>query len=395
MLALPEIVVQRAADLPACLEAIARSPRIGLDTEFIGEDRYQPQLCLVQIATESALFLIDPLGIGSLDKFWPLIIDPGRLVIVHAGREEIRMCRFWGGESPGNLFDVQIAAGLLGLGYPLGHAALVQSVLGVTLAKGETLTEWRQRPLSKNQIRYAFDDVRYLLPLHTVLTDRLHKLQRLEWAAEEFATTVQRACQDPATEERWRKLKGIGSLDRRRLAIVREVMAWREDRAMRLNRPPRSVLRDHLIVEIARRNPKRERDLSILRGLSRADVSELMEVIDAVQRLPNSELPELPERDNDPPFVSLISTLLATVLYNVCSQMKLTPNLVASGQDVKALIRARLRGETTSDDSALCRGWRSQHILPELLPVLDGRRGFCINVANADSPLELFDHFPR
>src|SRR5438270_2269356 len=164
MAELPEVLVTQARDLEACCGAIAACPHIGLDTEFVGEDTYRPDLCLIQVATPERLYLIDPLTAGPLDAFWKLVVDPGRVVVVHAGREEIRLCRLWAGQAPGNLFDLQLVAGLAGLPYPLGHAGLVGQVLGVHVPKGETLTEWRDRPLTSAQVRYAFDDVRYLLP---------------------------------------------------------------------------------------------------------------------------------------------------------------------------------------------------------------------------------------
>src|SRR5262249_11762942 len=152
----------------------------------VGEDTYHPHLCLIQVATEERLILIDPLTVGPLDAFWKLVTDPANLVVVHAGREEVRLCRLWTGQPPGNLFDLQIAAGLVGLAYPLGHGALVNQLLGVQLTKAETLTEWRERPLTRAQVRYAFDDVRYLLPLWKQLAQRLDRLGRADWAREEF-----------------------------------------------------------------------------------------------------------------------------------------------------------------------------------------------------------------
>src|SRR5205823_8793536 len=146
---------------------------------------------------------------------------------VHAGREEVRLCHHWTGRTPGNLFDLQIAAGLVGMTYPLGHGNLVNQLLGVQLAKGETLTEWRTRPLTRAQIRYAFDDVRYLLPVWQRLSARLETLGRTEWAREEFARlTTSATPEEPgiiSATERWRKLRGLGSLDRRRLAVIREL----------------------------------------------------------------------------------------------------------------------------------------------------------------------------
>src|SRR5262249_13695031 len=152
-------------ELAACCEHLAERRRFGFDTEFVGEDTYHPHLCLVQVATDEHLFLIDPLSVGPLDRFWQLLVDPNNLVIVHAGREELRLCRLFAGQPPANLFDLQIAVALIGLPYPLGHATLVNQILGVQLSKAETLTEWRTRPLTRRQIHYAYDDVRYLLPV--------------------------------------------------------------------------------------------------------------------------------------------------------------------------------------------------------------------------------------
>src|SRR5262249_38140110 len=128
---IPQLLVETPADLAACCDHLAGSSAFGFDTEFIGEDSYHPHLCLVQVATAARLFVIAPLAAGPLDRFWELTADPARVVVVHAGREEIRMCKLGCGKPPGNLFDLQIAAGLVGLGYPLGHGALVQQLLKV------------------------------------------------------------------------------------------------------------------------------------------------------------------------------------------------------------------------------------------------------------------------
>ncbi len=276
-----EEIVTTPEELAACCDRLASCPQLGFDTEFVGEDTYHPSLCLVQVATAERLILIDPLTAGPLDGFWKLLLDPARTVVVHAGREEVRLCRFWTGEVPAHLFDLQLAAGLAGLPYPLGHGPLVSQVVGVHLSKGETLTEWRKRPLTPAQIRYAFDDVRYLLPAWLKLSAKLEKLGRLEWAQEEFARLAVAAAPEEPDTERWRKLRGLGSLDRRRLAAVRELYLWREEMAARTNRPARVLLRDDLIVEIARRNPMHDRDLQVVRGLAHRD---LRAILDAVAR---------------------------------------------------------------------------------------------------------------
>ena len=133
---LPEQIVNTPEELADCCEYLAAQRQFGFDTQFVGEDTYHPRLCLVQVATNERLILIDPLIVGPLDAFWRLVVDPANQVVVHAGREEVRLCRLWTGSIPGNLFDLQIAAGLVGLAYPLGHAVLVNQVLGVQITKG-------------------------------------------------------------------------------------------------------------------------------------------------------------------------------------------------------------------------------------------------------------------
>ncbi|HYV37480.1 MAG TPA: ribonuclease D, partial [Gemmataceae bacterium] len=282
---LAERVVTQPDELADCVAHLTQCRRFGFDTEFVGENSYHPQLCLVQVATKDALYLIDPLMTGPLDSFWQVVVDPQNEVIVHAGREEIRLCYLASGRPPGNLVDLQLVAGLAGLPYPLGHGSLVKEVLGIQLSKGETLTEWGKRPLTKSQIRYAFDDVRHLLAIWKKLSARLDKLGRRDWAKEECARLIASAkphapAQD-GPSEKWRKLRGVGSLDRRRLAVVRELFTWREAAAAKHNRPPRTIVRDDLLIEIARRGPAKESDLNVIRGLPKRDLTA---IVDAVQR---------------------------------------------------------------------------------------------------------------
>jgi ribonuclease D len=392
--AMPELreeIVTQPEELAACCAELAACPHFGFDTEFVGEDTYHPSLCLVQVATPDRLFLIDPLTTGPLDAFWQLVVDPARVVVVHAGREEVRLCRLWTGRTPGNLFDLQLAAGLTGLTYPLGHGTLVQQVLGVQMSKGETLTEWRHRPLTPGQIRYAFDDVRYLLPVWRRLSAKLDKLGRADWAREEFARLAVNAAPEEPAAEKWRKLRGLGSLDRRRLAVVRALYNWREETAARTNRPTRSIVRDDLIVEIARRNPTRERDLQVVRGLPRRDLEAIVQTVAEARVLPIEDCPVVFGREQDPPQVALVSGLLSAVLGDLCARLGLAPNLVASGNDVKLLVRAHLAGQKPPAESLLSAGWRSVHILPELLAVLEGRRFVGIADVAAEAPLAYTD----
>ena len=385
---LREEIVAHPEDLTACCIELAKYPYFGFDTEFVGEDSYHPSLCLVQAATPECLYLIDPMTAGPLDAFWRLVVDPARVVVVHAGREEIRLCRLWTGCTPGNLFDLQLAAGLTGLAYPLGHGTLVHQVLGVQMTKGETLTEWRHRPLTSGQIRYAFDDVRYLLPAWQRMSARLEELGRTEWAREEFERLAVNASPEETSTEKWRKLRSLGSLDRRCLAIVRALYNWREETAAHTNRPTRAIIRDDLIIEIARRNPTRERDLQVVRGLPRRDLDAIIQTVAEARSLPLEACPIVSGREQDPPQLTWVASVLTAVLGDVCIRRGLAPNLVAGNNDVKLLVRARLAEQPPPTESLLGAGWRRTHILPDLLAVLNGRRSVRIADIMADAPFD-------
>ncbi|VTR94980.1 ribonuclease d : Ribonuclease D OS=Planctomyces limnophilus (strain ATCC 43296 / DSM 3776 / IFAM 1008 / 290) GN=Plim_0672 PE=4 SV=1: DNA_pol_A_exo1: HRDC [Gemmata massiliana] len=392
--ALPEQLVTHPAQLAACLAHLADMPLIGFDTEFVGEDAYRPELCLVQVSTAEQLFVIDPFECGPLDEFWQILLDPERTVVVHAGREDVRMCYFQAGSAPPNVFDVQIAAGLVGMTYPIGYAGLVHDLLHQRMQKGETLTDWRKRPLTPAQVRYAYDDVRYLLPAHRKLTERLKRYKRLEWAEEEFATAVRKAVADDVTVERWRKIKGIGALDRRALAVAREVYGWRDKFAEKLNRPPRFLMRDDLLIEIARRAPTKADELHAVRGLPRGQEEAILDAIRRAKALPPEECPEPETRDNDTSNVVLLGNLLNVVLADFAGRNRLAANLVSSGADLKAIVRSRAAGEPLPD-VALCRGWRAKAVLPELLAILSGDTAIRVADPKAAEPLELVELEPE
>jgi ribonuclease D len=391
-----EMVIASPDELTECCAHLARCPHIGLDTEFVGEESYLPSLCLIQVAAPEALYLIDPFSAGPLDAFWQLLLEPSRVVVVHAGREEVRLSHRHTGRTPPGLFDLQLAAGLVGHGYPLGYGPLVNQVLGKQMAKGETLTEWRSRPLTSAQVSYAFDDVRYLLPMWEKLNDGLTRLGRTAWASEEFARLAEQVT--PAEEgqlvhaDKWRKLRGLGSLDRRRLAIARELFHWREEQAAHSNRPPRTVVRDDLLVEIARRNPKAQHDVQVVRGLARRFVPAIWQAIEKARNLPAEEHPELAEREQDPPQMNLLVNVLNAALADHCARQQLAPNQVATNQDLRLLVRARLQDDPAlTVESLLAAGWRAQHVLPQLQAILEGRRAFRVADVRSETPFAYID----
>jgi ribonuclease D len=383
-----EQIVDKPEDLPAICAQLAAASCFGFDTEFVGEGNFHPQLCLIQVSTPERLILIDPFKVGPLEAFWQVVTNPAHLVVVHSGRAEIRMCQTACGRPPGRCFDVQLAAGLVGLPYPLGHAALVSQVLHKSLSKSETLTDWRARPLTQAQIRYAFDDVRYLLPLHHELTKRLNRHGRISWAEEEFARLTDQALQEIIAPEKWRKLPGIGNLSAQKQAAARALYLWRHQRAEKAGRPPRTICRDDLLVEIARRDPRTVDDLKIVRGLAKRDLEVILQVVAEARELPPSEWPDRPEKEPEPPQMTLLTNLLQAVVAHLAQQMRLAPSMMATVNDLKGLVRRVLDKSQRPSDSLLDQGWRKVHLRPLLEGVLQGDSMIRVTHPGAQAPLE-------
>lgn len=385
---LPEQVVTRPDQLAELCQHLATQPVVAFDTEFVGEDSYRPDLCLVQVATPDRLAVIDPLTVGDVGPFWRLLLDPSRTTIAHAGREETRLCYFAVGHAPARLFDVQLAAALVGFSYPIGYGGIVQELIGQRTNKAETLTDWRRRPLTPAQMRYAFDDVRYLIPLYKLLTGRLRQLDRLGWADEEMAAFAKEWITDDPTGEKWRRVKGLGGLSRRELAVAREVYQWRDTFACRVNRPLRQIMRDDLLADIARRSPTRADELLNFRGIPRGEADAIAAAVRRGLSLPADQLPAPPERDNDPPHVGTLATLLGVVLADVAARNYLAANLVANTSDLKELVRSRQPGaDPLSTDSRLADGWRAEFIRPQLDAVLDGKSVLAVRDPRKPAPL--------
>ena len=370
---------------------LEKAPVIGFDTEFVSEDTYRPQLCLVQVAAAGRLAVIDPLAVRDLTPFWRAVSAPGHNTIVHAGREELLFCIGTTGERPHDLFDLQIAAGLVGYEYPAGYSSLMNRLLGEKLEKGETRTDWRSRPLSIQQLEYALDDVRYLEPMRDKLQARLEKLGRTHWLLHEMAAW-QNEVEASMTRERWRRVSGISGLSARSLAIVRELWHWREEEAERRNQPTRRVLRDDLIVELAKRRNADPKHMRAVRGLERGDLVRAMpkisEHIAKALELPEAELPRAPTRNVSDQF-NVLGQFVSSALGSICRAANLAPSIVGTASDVRDLIAYRLKisGADLDDPPALAVGWRAEvvgHVIDDLLT---GKLTIRISDPMADEPL--------
>ena len=247
-------------DTPDGLQALAAaadgaSP-LALDTEFLRERTYRPQLCLVQLATGATAACVDPLALDDLVPLAGLLADPGQTKVLHAAGQDLEVLHQRLGILPAPLFDTQIAAALCGLGDQIGYAALVERLFGVQLEKAHSRTDWSRRPLSREQLHYALDDVHYLPEAHAILEQRLTSLGRLDWLREDCAAQLDPARWTPEPLEAWRRIKGWQRLPTAAFPRLRQLAAWRERRAQDLDRPRRWVMDDDTLIALATRPPR-------------------------------------------------------------------------------------------------------------------------------------------
>ncbi|MGD9722357.1 MAG: ribonuclease D [Pirellulales bacterium] len=379
-------------DLAALCRDLSTAPWIAFDTEFVSEHSYRPHLCLIQVAAADRLAVIDPLALRDVRPFWELVAAPGHQTLVHAGREELLFCAAATSRPPERLFDVQIAAGLVGFEYPAGYGSLLSKLVGKRLQKGETRTDWRRRPLSESQIEYALDDVRYLAEMAGKLEKRLSELGRSTWMDSEMASWMSSVAAT-RTEERWWRVSGASSLSRRSMAIVREIWRWREAEAERRDCPTRRVLRDDLIVELAKRRSSDPAHIRSLRGMERGDLQRCVpQLAAAVKRaldLPDDECPSAAPRDTGPQL-SVLGQFLASALGSICRSANLAPSIVGTANDVRDLVAYRLgfhESNGSGEPPLLGRGWRAEVVGRLIDDLLSGNVAVRVSDPRSDDPL--------
>ena len=379
-----------SADVAALADLARTSGRLGIDTEFMGEGRYQTLLCLVQVAVETdpsdpsagdvRIEVLDPLDDGlDLSPLAAVLADPQIEIVMHAGRQDVALLRRVCRTQVTNLFDTQLAAGFAGLRAQLGYEALLHELLGVRLQKSASFTRWDARPLSAEQIDYARDDVRHILQATTELQARLRERGRLDWAREECvalaATTDER---DPDTI--FARLPRVNSLDPKLRAIARELVVWREETARAQDRPIPSVLSDAGLIEVAKRRPGQMAQLEQIRGINESTLRRRgRAIIDAVER--GRRRPPIPvegERPSQPdaldaPVIALAEALVRTRAL----QEELAYELIAARADLQRIVLAMRDGNPPPDVRTL-RGWRREVVGDELLELLDGRRSLTV-----------------
>lgn len=232
---------------------------LAIDTEFLRETTYYPKLCLLQMATDDEVAIIDPLSVDDLSVIAPLLEDERMVKLFHAGGQDIEILLREVGSMPRPLFDTQVAAALLGHTQQIGYGALVHAVCGVTLKKTDSYTDWSQRPLSDSQIDYAADDVIYLPRVYRKMRSELESKGRLGWLAPDFEEMTNPAKYSEDPRLRYRRLKRVTQLDGRQLCAAREFAAWREEEAAKRDMPRKWLVSDEQIVEACRRDARTDR----------------------------------------------------------------------------------------------------------------------------------------
>jgi ribonuclease D len=352
-----------------CLE-IQSEPYIAVDTEFIREKTYYPQLCLIQIASAKRLVIIDPFAVESFDSIKSVLHNSGITKVFHASSQDVEMFYHLFDDTPKTLFDTQIAATLLGLGNQISYAELVRKLLGVTVEKGQARTDWAQRPLSSRQLEYAANDVRYLFDLYPLVIEKLTSLGRIDWLKYDFEQLSNPNQYRVQQETLWRKIKGHQKLRGVQLALLRTYAIWRESTAQTLNKPKRFVLKDQVLIDMAVSKPKTQRDLESIRqfpkNFSQHRINQLLELTKDTLALPKDEWPKLPDYQRLTKEEESIADCLMAITRWCAVKAQISTEAIGTRKDIERLV-------TGHKDVNVMKGWRYDYVGKRLEAFMEGQ----------------------
>jgi ribonuclease D len=338
---------------------LATADFITVDTEFMRERTYWPQLCLIQVAGPDAATTIDPLAPGiDLKPLLDLLYDPTLLKVFHAARQDLEIFFHMTGDVPHPLFDTQVAAMVCGYGDAASYETLASQLAKARIDKSARFTDWSQRPLSDRQIDYALADVTHLRQVYTALARRLTATGRAGWLGEEMATLMEPATYRLDPETAWMRFKPKNAKPRY-LAVLKEVAAWREREAQKRDIPRNRIIRDESVVEIAAHPPRTLDDMARLRGMSKGFAEGRLgqDLLNAIERglaLPDAQIPRVDPVADLPGGLGATVELLKVLLKMKCESAGVAQKLVATTSDLE-LIAA----DDDADVAAL-KGWRRE-----------------------------------
>ena len=369
----PRPVLVTTSDALAALAARLRTHAfIAIDTEFMRERTYYPELCVVQLAGEEDVAVVDAMAPGiDLAPLGELLADLSVVKVFHAARQDVEIFLELFGVVPTPLFDTQVAAMVAGFGDQVGYDSLVASLTGGQIDKAHRFSDWSARPLSQPQVAYAAADVTWLRLVYLSLCERLEREGRLDWVKEEMAILAEPGTYRADPEALWERLRPRTS-NRRMLALLRAAVAWREREAQRINIPRQRLVKDESLLEIAATVPATPEALSRIRGVSRGFAegktgAGLLTALQDAASLPDAALPATPRsRDGARPSPALVA-LLRVLLAAKCEQHNVAPKLLASSEELD-----RLAAEDDPDIPVL-QGWRRDVFGEDALALKAGR----------------------
>lgn len=366
-------LIEHAAGLERACRRWRQRDRIAVDTEFVRERTFYPALGLLQVAAGDRISLIDPLAVGDLAPFADLLTDEGVLKVLHSCSEDLEVFDVHLGVLPEPLFDTQVAATLTAPGHPPGYARLVRDLFDIALPKGETRSKWRQRPLRPSQLRYAALDVAYLLPVAERLAARLETLGRRAWFDEEMIKLPQNARRSVADDELYLDVGRARQMNRRQLAALRDLFAWRQREARKRDLPRSFVVKDRALINLALRRPRRYDQLDQIEDLDRRTQERhgrgLLLVLEATRELPEEDLPEpLPQVTDLSGHKDTVGRL-RTEVKRIAEELGLAPEVLANRRAVEEWVRRGVDGTEPVIPLPL-RGWREQVLAERLVALL-------------------------
>ncbi|MFW5451187.1 MAG: ribonuclease D [Methylophagaceae bacterium] len=364
-----EFITQQQ-DLITFCQKISDAPFLAVDTEFLREKTYYPQLCLIQVATEDHIACIDPLALSDLSPILDLFYNPDITIVFHAARQDLELFYLLRDDLPSPIFDTQIAATVLGYGEQIGYGNLVKQCLNVDLDKAHSRTDWTKRPLDPAQIEYAADDVRYLRDVYKLLMQQLEQKDRSHWLQDDFANLTSLTTYQPDPDNIWRKIKGAGRLKGNQLAILQKLGAWREHRALKSNRPRRWILKDDVLIDLAKLGPDSADKFSLIRGLEDRTIErhgkEFLDIIKQAKTSPKEQWPTVKKSQPLTTQQDAIVDALLALLRKLCAEQSISPVAVAVRKDIERMVR----GET---DIPILQGWRNEIVGQHLQAFIDGK----------------------
>jgi ribonuclease D len=351
-------MIETTADLAAACKEQAKSDFITIDTEFLRETTFWPELCLIQMASPTTEVLVDPLAKGiDLAPFFELMADTKVLKVFHAARQDIEIIFNRGNLIPHPIFDTQVAAMVCGFGDSVSYDQLVSRIKSVHIDKSSRFTDWSRRPLSDKQLEYALADVTHLRDVYLSLKAELDREGRTSWLSEEMDILEARETYDMHPDDAWQRLK-MRLRKPQELAILKYVAAWREREARARNVPRSRVLKDDAIYEIAQQQPKDTEALGRLRTIPKGwerstSGAAVIEAVNAALALPKADMPHAPRQAQAPEGAAAAVELLKVLLKLISEKHGVAPKVIANSEDLD-----RIAAEGEKADVAALSGWR-------------------------------------